>query len=141
MSRKSSLVFQPLLPEERGRTMARARIALLIMASVVGASAALGASAGTAATSPATIVIKNFDFAPATLSVSSGATVRWENADVANHQVTSGAVDGNQPRPDGRVTSPLFFRGEAFVATFPGPGTYPYYCGVHPWMRGTIIVR
>lgn len=120
---------------------ARVGIALVVMAGALGGFAALVASAPPATTARATVVIKNFEFAPATVTVSSGSTVRWENADVANHQVTSGVVDGNRPRPDGRVASPLFFRGEAFVAAFPGPGTYPYYCGVHPWMRGTIVVR
>lgn len=89
----------------------------------------------------AAVMIKNFDFAPSAVTISPGGSVRWINADVANHQISSGAVEGNQPRPDGRVSSPLLFRGDEFTATFQTPGAYPYYCGVHPFMRGTIVVK
>lgn len=85
--------------------------------------------------------IKNFEFIPATVTIAAGATVRWTNADVANHQITSGVVEGNQPRPDGRVSSPLLFRGDEFSITFRTPGEHPYYCGVHPFMRGTVGVK
>ncbi len=87
------------------------------------------------------VTIKNFEFIPATATIEAGATVRWTNADVANHQITTGVVEGNQPRPDSRVSSPLLFRGDEFSTTFRTPGEYPYYCGVHPFMRGTIMVK
>jgi plastocyanin len=60
---------------------------------------------------------------------------------VANHRITSGVVEGSQPRPDGRISSSLLFRGDEFSATFPTTGEYPYFCGVHPFMHGVIVVK
>lgn len=87
------------------------------------------------------VAIKNFEFAPPTATIAAGGTVRWINADVANHQISTGVVEGGRPKPDGRISSPLLFRGDEFIATFATPGDYPYYCGVHPFMRGTIVVK
>ncbi len=89
----------------------------------------------------AAVSIKNFEFAPEVVTVVAGQVVRWANADVATHQITTGVVEGDRPRPDGRVSSPLLVRSDEFTAAFPAPGTYPYYCGVHPFMRGTIVVK
>ncbi len=87
------------------------------------------------------VVIKNFEFSPRTVMIAAGEAVRWTNMDVANHQITSGVADGrDRPRPDGRVVSPLLFRGEEFSATLPAPGEYRYFCRIHPFMRGTVIV-
>lgn len=87
------------------------------------------------------VAIKNFEFAPRTVTIAAGESVRWTNGDVANHQVSSGVVDGaDQPRPDGRISSPLLFRGDAFSVTFRTAGQYPYYCRVHPFMRAAIVV-
>ena len=87
------------------------------------------------------IEIKNFQFVPPGVTITRDQTVRWINADVANHQVSSGTVEADRPRPDGRVASPLLFHGDGFSATFGASGIYPYYCGVHPFMRGTIVVK
>ncbi|MFQ5899738.1 MAG: plastocyanin/azurin family copper-binding protein [Candidatus Methylomirabilia bacterium] len=88
-----------------------------------------------------TVVIKHFEFVPQTVTVAAGGTVRWISQDIANHQITTGVVDGKQLKPDGRVSSALLFRGDEFSATFTTAGTYPYYCAVHPFMRGTIVVK
>lgn len=85
--------------------------------------------------------IKQFEFLPPTIVIGPGETVRWVNEDVAVHQVTTGKVEGAQPRPDGRFSSRRFVRGEDATATFVTAGTYPYYCNVHPFMRGAIVVR
>lgn len=87
------------------------------------------------------VTMKNFEFAPPTVSIPAGGTVRWINADVANHQISTGVVDGDGPKPDGRISSPLLFRGDEFTLTFATPSRYPYYCGVHPFMRGAIVVK
>jgi len=87
------------------------------------------------------VTIKNFEFVPPTVAIAPGGTVRWINTDVANHQITTGVVERDRPRPDGRISSPLLFRGDEFSATFATPGEYAYYCGVHPFMRGTITVK
>lgn len=66
-----------------------------------------------------------------------GDTIRWENADTAAHTVTSGsATDG----PNDIFDSRLFLPGSSFSYTFNELGNYPYFCIVHPWMEGTVIV-
>lgn len=89
----------------------------------------------------ASVMIKNFEFAPQTLTIAGGGIVRWINADVANHQISSGGVERDRPRPDGRISSPLLFRGDEFTVTVTTPGEYPYHCAVHPFMRGTVVVK
>ena len=64
-------------------------------------------------------------------------TVVWKNADTAAHTVTSGtAVDGY----DDKFDSSLFGPGKSFSHKFTETGNFPYYCIVHPWMDGTVIV-
>ena len=77
-------------------------------------------------------------FIPAEISVEVGETVTWSNDDTGPHTVTSGsAADG----PDGIFDSMLFMSGETFEATFDTEGEYPYFCIVHPWMSGVVIVQ
>jgi predicted secreted protein with PEFG-CTERM motif len=68
-----------------------------------------------------------------------GGTVTWENVDNAAHTVTSGSpADG----PDGVFDSSLIMAGGAtFSHTFDDVGTYDYFCMVHPWMQGSVIVE
>ena len=68
-----------------------------------------------------------------------GGTVTWENTDTAAHTTTSGtAVQG----PDGVFDSSLIMAGGAsFSHTFDTAGTYDYFCMVHPWMTGSVIVE
>jgi len=74
---------------------------------------------------------------PSVLTVDVGETVTWSNDDTAAHTVTSGtAADG----PDGAFDSSLFMAGTTFEATFDEAGTFEYFCMVHPWMVGTVIV-
>jgi len=74
---------------------------------------------------------------PADISIGVGETVIWTNDDTAAHTVTSGsAADG----PDKIFDSSLFMAGAEFSHTFDTEGTYPYFCMVHPWMAGTVIV-
>jgi len=74
---------------------------------------------------------------PAEISVDVGETVVWSNDDTAAHTVTSGsAADGS----DGNFDSGLFMAGTTFSWTAEAAGEYPYYCAVHPWMAGVVIV-
>jgi len=64
-------------------------------------------------------------------------SIVWKNADTAMHTVTSGtALDG----PDDKFDSGLFGPGKSFNYKFTETGYYPYFCLIHPWMEGTIIV-
>ena len=78
-------------------------------------------------------------FIPSTATIGVGETVTWENTDNAAHTVTSGSpADG----PDGVFDSSLIMAGGAsFSHTFDAAGTYDYFCMVHPWMSGVVIVR
>lgn len=79
-----------------------------------------------------TVTIKNFDFAPMTLSVSAGTTVTWHNDDEEPHTVVS---------QDGLFRSAAIDGGESFSFKFSKPGTYKYLCTIHPRMVGTIVVK
>jgi hypothetical protein len=73
-------------------------------------------------------------FIPSTIVVVLGVnnTVVWTNTDTVQHTVTS---------DDGKFDSGLFGQGQSWNYTFTKPGTYPYHCIPHPFMRGTVIVQ
>jgi len=73
---------------------------------------------------------------PSVLTVDVGETVTWYNADIAAHTVTS-VTDGGL---DGVFDSSLLMAGESFSHRFDKLGTFDYFCMVHPWMVGTVIV-
>ena len=75
---------------------------------------------------------------PATVQVAPGDTVTWTNADTASHTVTSGKPSDNET---GTVfDSSLVKAGGTFAFKFTDAGTFDYYCQVHPWMTGQVIV-
>ncbi|GLQ90385.1 cupredoxin domain-containing protein [Dyella flagellata] len=82
---------------------------------------------------PYQVAIQNFAFAPKTLSVPAGTRVVWTNRDDEPHVITSaGAMFASSKALDG---------GDTYAVTFSKPGTYTYYCSIHPMMVGTIIVQ
>jgi plastocyanin len=96
------------------------------------------------------IEIKNFDFQPDPLTVSVGDSVTWTNQDDILHTVTSGigqeqgvpGVSKNKDaKPDGLYTQDMDGVGAEFSFTFDKPGSYDYYCAIHPGMTGTIEVK
>ena len=78
------------------------------------------------------VTIKGLAFHPRTLEVSAGATVTWTNADGDTHTVTSA---------NGAFASPALDSGETFSQTFTTPGTYNYFCALHPHMTAQVIVK
>ena len=77
-------------------------------------------------------------FIPSTVVITVGGTVTWENTDTAAHTSSSGTpADGR----DGVFDSSLVMAGASFSHTFDSAGTFDYFCMVHPWMTGTIIVE
>ena len=77
-------------------------------------------------------------FIPSTVVIALGGTVTWENTDNAAHTATGGTpTDG----PSGVFDSSLVMAGGSFAQTFDSEGTYPYFCMVHPWMQGTVVVE
>jgi len=78
------------------------------------------------------VTIDNFTFAPAEITVAQGEQVRWVNQDDIPHVVAAA---------DGAFVSPPLDTGDDFAQTFTKPGTYEYFCSLHPHMKGTIVVR
>jgi plastocyanin len=77
-------------------------------------------------------------YEPNLVTISVGETVSWINNDKQIHTVTSGTpTDG----PSGIFDSDLISAGKSFHYTFKSEGTFDYYCIVHPWMTGTVIVE
>ena len=105
-------------------------VAAILAATVFAAAATLPAASARA---PETEVkIDNFAFAPQRIVVQAGTTVTWINADDAPHTVASstkvfksGALDTE----------------DKFSFTFTTPGTYEYFCSLHPHMTGTVVVE
>ena len=77
-------------------------------------------------------------FSPNPVTVDLGTIVTWANTDNAAHTATSGtATDG----PDAVWDSSLIMAGSSFSYTTDTVGSFDYFCMVHPWMAGTIIVE
>ncbi|TBR20647.1 MAG: hypothetical protein EPO63_09520 [Candidatus Nitrosotenuis sp.] len=76
-------------------------------------------------------------FNPDTVTATEGNTVTWTNTDTAAHTITS----GKDATFDGTFDSSLLAVGKTFSFKFESAGEYPYYCAVHPWMTGKVIVE
>ena len=100
-------------------------------------TAAAGSSVTRTAPSPAnaTVDIVDYDFSPNTITVAAGTTVSWTNQDGFDHWIVSS--------PQSPVTFDLGRQGHGQTVsfTFDAPGTYPYYCNLHNYMKGTVVVR
>jgi plastocyanin len=79
------------------------------------------------------IEIKDFAFNPQTLTVKSGERITWINRDEEPHTVVS--VEKQFKKSTALDTD------QEFTITAGAPGTYTYYCSVHPKMTGTIVVE
>ena len=77
-------------------------------------------------------------FDPPTLKVAKGTTVTWKNGDSTLHTVTSGTAEGNESGTT--FDSSYLAGGKTFQWTFSTPGTFDYYCTLHPYMKGQIVV-
>ncbi|HTI87721.1 MAG TPA: cupredoxin family copper-binding protein [Alphaproteobacteria bacterium] len=94
--------------------------------------AAEAAAAIPAAAAPAEISIDNFTFGPNVLTVKAGTTVRWVNRDDIPHTIL------DKQRKVFR--SKVLDTDDSFSFTFAAPGTYEYFCGLHPHMTGQVVV-
>lgn len=80
------------------------------------------------------IVIEHFSFGPPNLTVAAGSKVVWTNHDDDPHTIVG--EDSANP-----FKSPPLDTDESFAFTFDKPGTYRYFCSIHPRMQGTIVVQ
>ncbi len=77
-------------------------------------------------------------YTPESVTINVGDTVEWDNVDTAAHTVTSGSpADG----PSGVFDSSLVMGKAKYSHTFDSTGSYDYFCMVHPWMVGKVIVN
>jgi plastocyanin len=78
------------------------------------------------------VSIMNFAFGPAWLVVSPGTRIIWTNQDSDPHTVTSTTAIWASEAQD---------TGSQFARVFTTAGTFPYYCAIHPFMHGMIVVK
>jgi plastocyanin len=76
-------------------------------------------------------------YIPSIIVIESGKQVIWVNEDSAFHSVTSGFYDAPSDLFDSGYLDP----SESFTFTFDESGTYDYFCTLHPWMNGQVIVE
>ncbi len=117
-----------------------ALVAILGVAPAFGQTAAeIDMSKGAGASQNADCVAAKNCFTPNPLTVAPGTTVTWKNTDTVSHYVTSGV-------PTDNTTGTVFDSGNlikpagTYQFTFANAGTFDYFCTVHPWMTGQVIV-
>jgi plastocyanin len=96
------------------------------------AASAPSAAGAPSQSKPQEVGIDNFSFNPPTMTVTAGATVTWVNHDDVPHTVTAN---------DKGFASKALDTDDRFTHVFTAPGTYSYFCAVHPHMTGQIIVK
>lgn len=103
---------------------------------------------GSGASMDAPCVAENTCYIPSEVTVDVGGEVTWSNDDTAAHTVTAGNQAGmatdevGEKYPGGNgFDSSLFMAGQTFSHKFDAAGEYPYFCMVHPWMVGKVIVQ
>jgi plastocyanin len=106
---------------------------------IAGTFASLVLTAGvtasrTARAADATITIDNFTFTPAEIRVAPGTKVTWVNNDDIPHVI----VDATDPRA---MKSPPLDTDNRFSFVYAKAGSYPYFCGLHPHMQGTVVLQ
>jgi plastocyanin len=80
-----------------------------------------------------TVVIQNFHFKPAHITIKRGTRVRWINRDSAPHTVTANKA--------GSFDSGHLRHGQRYSHTFKTAGKKAYHCEIHPFMRGSVVVK
>jgi plastocyanin len=119
---------------------------LLALVAILGVAPAFGMTAneidmtkGAGAAATADCVAAKNCFSPGVLNVASGSLVTWKNTDTVSHYVTSGQSSDNTTGTvfdSGNLIKP----GTTYQFTFANAGTFNYFCTVHPWMVGQVIV-
>jgi len=113
--------------------MLRPIVATFLLGAVVGSVFAADVGLARAEEPASAISIDNFSFAPATLTVKAGTTVTWTNKDDIPHGIAS---SNNAFKKSGALDT-----DDSYSFTFTTPGTYRYFCYLHPHMVGSIVVE
>lgn len=109
-------------------------VGLSLLFSIVLISCSKSSSSNNIAPLPSsnTVSIVNMSFTPASITVSPGTTVKWNNNDNMTHTVTG---------DDKSFDSGDISAGSSFARMFSVAGTYAYHCTIHPSMTGTVVVK
>jgi len=113
--------------------MLRPFIACSVLGAAVGSLLAASVLFARAEGTPNTVFIDNFVFAPNDLTVKAGTIVTWTNRDDIPHGVAS---SNNAFKRSAALDT-----DESYSFTFTTPGTYQYFCYLHPHMVGSIVVE
>jgi plastocyanin len=113
------------------RLQRNTRRRLLAAALLAVAAAAAGLAPSSAGAEETTVKIDNFEFVPAQLTVKAGTTVTWTNADDIPHTVVATARTFRSKALD---------TDDKYSFTFTTPGSYEYFCSLHPHMKATVTV-
>jgi plastocyanin len=116
---------------------------LLALVAILGVAPAFGSTevdiaSGAGSSASAACVTTNNCFAPNPVNIAPGDEVEWKNTDSVSHTVTSGKVTDDNA--GSMFDSGLIKKGNEFKFTFADAGTYDYFCTVHPWMVGQVVV-
>ena len=110
--------------------VSRALVVAILLGPVVGAMLAFGAVAAQDATN--VVTIDNFTFSPKELTVAVGTTVKWVNHDDIPHTVVEKKTTFRSKALD---------TDDSYSFTFASAGTFDYFCALHPYMVGKVIVK
>ena len=87
-------------------------------------------------------------YEPSVVTISVNQSVTWINQDKETHTVTSGQsagrsglVSGTMGKPNGVFDSSDIMVGQSWTHKFTKAGTYEYFCSIHPWMQGYVVVK
>jgi plastocyanin len=119
------------------------------MTTTTATTAPTSSQAGNVMSGHVEVVIQNYLYTPAQITILAGTTVTWTNRDADGHTVTEG--NPNAPKqPTARTFDSsneqtggaykMLGKGDTYSFTFTQAGTYRYYCIPHPYMIGTIVV-
>jgi plastocyanin len=135
----AGVAFSPLLSGQFHLAYAQDNATTMTSDNITGNTT--GASGGDSVTiSPGSSSPSNGKFfVPDTLTVSKGTTVTWTNGDTTLHTVTSGNPEaGNSSGTE--FDSSYLAAGKTFQHQFNTTGTFDYYCSLHPYMKGKVVV-
>jgi amicyanin len=110
----------------------RTTITAAALGALVGAVLAGGVLLADAQNQTGAVAIDNFTFNPQTLTVKAGTTVTWINKDDIPHAIAAVSK---------QFKSKVMDTDNSYSFTFTTPGSYAYFCSLHPHMTGTIVVE
>ncbi len=116
----------------RRNTFIGVALGALIAGIALAGHSALADSASASAATDTNVVISGYAFKAPKVTIVAGTAVVWKNQDDDPHTVTA---------DDGSFDSKGLGQGDTFRYVFVKPGSYPYHCSAHPYMKGVVIVQ